>query len=633
MAKKIVSAGNFSKGIVTDVIGAEDSLLDLKDGWIPRIGEIRKRGSKGLASAYDLNSSSYKTGLSSYELHARGDNDLFARGFAVSHGAGRWYISNEIDLNIQDRQTTISVSLSNAWQNPGGPYSVPVGGGEQMTNYGGMIISTGYEFNEVRIAGKWAGAFTTDLNADVVELTTGRNDVVSGSSFTNDPRAGEFVRIRSLAGFGPVPGPPASAFNYCIVGGGSDEARLDRPWPAVTDTDYEIIERAPIAPIEDPYDTGAPSGKVVEAHQDRLWFANFSPNFSKEGDPEEYANYASRVRWSAVYNEHGTGAINGDLTFYGENLWYPNAFVDVFPGEGGPITQMFSVGNALFIIKEGACYSLRGAVTSKGYNAGASIDRIHNSSGCPSLRGAVRTEFGVAFANERGLWIYDGSQLVNLVDGVIDELWSSTIGAEVGAIDDVVVSSVGDRIIVQTASYCLIYHTDKQYWSRQDPHPGSNIFQFRSVNTIVSEIQASEAADNYIDWSGDFSVGTPTTDVGNAGAPSLLIKTHDIPADTTPFFTARPNNVFMAGLSEDTDLTVALNYGRSGVEADDTEAPLEYGFIEQDHDNAQRLPVRGVKSRPSFNLSISQDTVGARDVRIHGIGVEFLEDYTVDNDD
>ena len=71
MAKKTISVGNFSSGMLPDVIGAADSMALIQDGWIPRIGEIRKRGGKTqvevLGGGFE---SSYRAGAKNSELIA-----------------------------------------------------------------------------------------------------------------------------------------------------------------------------------------------------------------------------------------------------------------------------------------------------------------------------------------------------------------------------------------------------------------------------------------------------------------------------------------------------------------------------------------------------------------------------------
>jgi hypothetical protein len=495
-------------------------------------------------------------------------------------------------------------------------------------------------------AGRWGGALNTTFStATGVRLRNGQTSV-EGGFLTSNFEDGQYITFGKAAGV--VPSPHAIfRISRNLTNG---LLHIDRPWPGVDGSDYEILDRYAVQRLGDPYQVGANSAQVFEGHQDRLFAARFHPRFIEGTNgapdtPHKFEDDLSTVIWSASWLENGSGdgvtftaptTQDEDLCCFGENLWYPNAYLTVAPGHGGGITGMHSLGNMLLIIKEDACYALRGAVSSKGYPSGASLDLVNAESGTPSLRGSAKTEIGVAWANSRGLWIFDGNQAQNLVDGSIKTMWNQIITD----FSDVVVSGVNNRIIIQSPedNAAWVYYIDRKQFVRQTCHPHTNIIPFGDANFGDVELAVDDTSGNVIDWSYDHTE-INDTDSENNSFPRLRLRTQPMPADEQPFYTARPNTLLVSGeFSGPMEATIYL--GRGGYLEDqepddqispDNTQPLEYGVQARDYDDTHRIPIGGISSRPAHRFMLSQTNIASR-MRVYGIGVEYSEDYTVDND-
>jgi hypothetical protein len=623
-----IDIGNFSNGMQPDVIGAADSMVDIVDGWVPRVGEIRKRGGKSLYEAYGTarRAGAKSTELGSGSLGQVGYDPDNGYGFAFT-GGGTWTVKRFPDGSVTDLSSTISLQLFPPFA---ALTSISLGGGDQVKNFGNILASVGPGGDgAIRRLGFWGGAIANNASTALgVTLTNGSREA-TGTFTPANFLPGAFLTIDKAAGTAPNPDAV-----FMIISATTDRVVLDRPWPGTTDTDYQLLGRTALAEVTDPHDVGANGARVLETHQDRLFLANFDPGWVQDGnDVTERERNPSRVRWSAAYAENGDGTIDTDLAVYGEHLYYENGFVDVFPGQGGAITGMHSLGNSLVIVKEDSVYALRGSVSSKGFPSGATVDVVNLESGSNSYRGSAKTEIGVVWANNRGLWVYDGNQVLNLVDTVIDTAWNKVITD----FSDVVVSGANERIIVQQPSNNIawVYHIDKQYFTRQSCHPHTAILPFGDSVFGNIELGIDDVTGNIVDWSSDLTEAI-TSDSENAAFPRLSLQTQPLPADNHPFFTARPHRLFVAGhFTETMDASILL--GRSEfdedfeledqVDPDDTK-PLEYGVEVFDYDHVNEIRIGGVSSRAAHRFQLTQ-TDPAERMRVYGIGVEYLEDYTV----
>lgn len=643
--KRITNVGNFSNGMVPDVIGASDSMVDIKDGWIPRIGEIRKRGGKSteetVASPNRKRAGQKITDLvTGYDASGANDPGLSA-GWAFVGNSG-WWVKRSSDAN----PTALSDS---EFINFPGPFPVGedifYGGGDQIKNYGTVLVSTGNASPQlgIRFVGIWGGALANSFgDIGSVELTQGSRVATRAGGGTFNPASfpiGSFIQIDRVG----LPA-PNTGNRYQVVDVNSEEVILDRPWSGPTNTDYIFGDRTALTRIGDPFKVGVNGARVVETHQDRLFLANFNPLWSDNASNklEDRAIYPSRVHWSASYGQSGADAnsgstISSDQTVYGEHLYYEEAFIDVFPGQGGQITGMHSMGNTLVILKEDAVYALRGAVSTRGFDSGASVDVVVHDSGSKSFRGSAKTEVGIAWANDRGLWIFDGSSVTNLVDSVLETRWNEVITD----FTDCVVSGANERIIVQSPSddSAWVYHTDKQYFTRQECQSHTNVIPFGDQYFGEVELAMDDDTFRIVDWSGDFRE-TLTDDEERAGAPLLEVETQPLLSDDQPFFNGRINLCHVSGRMDE-EMRADIYLGRSEYDEffrpDDQGAPLgheplEYGVKAEGYDRTSRIPVNGIEAHVGARLRLTQE-VPSESQRLYGVGVEHTSDYVAGSND
>lgn len=669
--KATLDTGDFSQGMVPDIIGAPNSMVDIRDGWMPRLGEIRKRGGKGrwvhglldgtFADTYRNGQASTELGSGALYANINVDSDDFvdpqkAYGFAFV-GEGEWAVYRSGDSAV----TRLANSKTLDWFPPNNvDRAVRFGGGDQIKNYGSILVSTGWAESEgdIRMIGKWGGALTgINAQATGVRLVNGSNVASLQAPAAGSPNSfipdnfppGSFISIGKATATKPHP-----KVTFMIVSATTKFVWLDRPWPGPTGNDYVLDQRAALENLDDPLDVGANAARAIEAHQDRLFGANYDPSYRRSdlnnftgfgNDVIERQRNQSRVRWSAVWSENGksipggtAATVDTHLTAYGENLWYPNAFFDVFPGQGGAITGLHSLGNELIVVKEDAVAALRGTFTSQNRVASVSADMVQMDNGAPSYRGSTKSEIGVIWANSRGLWVYNGGQAINLVDKVIENLWKNFMP---GGFGDVVVSAVNNRIIVQdpTSDNAWIYHTDKGYFTRQECHPHSGIVSFGDRYFGDIELAVDDTTGNIVDWSDDFTE-VRATDQERPAGPLLEVQTQPMPGGNRPFFSGRTNLFLVAGYF-DSSMSASIILGRKDIPAPYTEvddqvgpdatSPLEYGVEPETHDQISRISVGGIASRQAHQLRLSQDST-SNIMRVYGMGVEYVEDFTVDND-
>jgi hypothetical protein len=257
--------------------------------------------------------------------------------------------------------------------------------------------------------------------------------------------------------------------------------------------------------------------------------------------------------------------------------------------------------------------------------------------------------------------------------------------------DDLTVSSVGNRITVQdkTTDNTFVYYIDGEYFVRQSCPVNSNIVSLLDIETpgapnieeyeeeyreiAISEpeilwwddagatIPGDPSSSFYtyefsvVDWNLDHSgpsyvagIESPAysyieNDPRSTTSPRLKILSQPLDPGS-PFTDNRMNELLISGYMRSQEvpansplLNVSLVNGR-GTFVDELEGNevLEYGFNASDLDTTQRIGIAGTRSTPASRVLIEEaDTVDndpARDLRIYGIGAEFLEDFTYGND-
>jgi hypothetical protein len=113
----------------------------------------------------------------------------------------------------------------------------------------------------------------------------------------------------------------------------------------------------------------------------------------------------------------------------------PSSELDVATSDGDEIMKLVAFGNKLLQFKRDKLYIIFcGDVDEK-------IESVHNNMGIPNIDAVCEFDLGVAFCNNNGVFVYDGKQVVSLIQGKIDlQFWRACLGngghASVGYVAD-----------------------------------------------------------------------------------------------------------------------------------------------------------------------------------------------------
>jgi hypothetical protein len=131
--------------MVPDVIGAQDSAVDIVDGWVDRVGEIRKRGAKALVATVGQTAARPTPGSDPPSIFG-----------AVMHANGRTAITiQNLVINITDRVDWFiwnQIPTVTDWPNPV-VTSAWAGGGNSWTSFGSSFVNAGRFFPNTSPAG------------------------------------------------------------------------------------------------------------------------------------------------------------------------------------------------------------------------------------------------------------------------------------------------------------------------------------------------------------------------------------------------------------------------------------------------------------------------------------------------
>lgn len=683
MPKRIVSSGNFKNGMVPDIIGARDSVVDLVDGFIDRIGLIRKRGRKRIPVDIQTVFPTYPTASI---------NDYYPSSIGTSHSAVG---GSDIIASTVVNQVTAKAYWNVAINRSGNTFYVnsgasDYGGGYGMAKWIDVLVSPKMQIAKTNGSNPWqvglygGGRNTSSMALGNIKMMPTSSILTNGTNLNTNLTVGDWISITGTSEYfrvmkiissssievDRIPDPAADP----ILGRTEPFTRHGcfRPLQAITGVIDYAGSKYPSASTWSPR-----TAYVACEHQSRMFLANFD-------------KWPSGIGWSATYSEspsrNGLFAI-GSPTIMPIDVYFDDAFAQIGSSDGGEIMGMHSLNNQLVILKTDSIHVLRGEVSTIGLPTGASIDVVVPDSGCPHFESHAVSRIGVVWANSDGLWTFNGSSLRNISDGVVDSIWS-IVG------NTPVVSALNDRIVVQnsTTGDTIVYHIDDQYFYRQDTSPQTNLVEFRvnnysllvpegnvnqSVFIGISRVPkphltiANTSVFYPLDWLFDYIL--PSYNDGNVVPPETfflpdnfgldepLLKILTQPIDPGyPFTDNRMNQVLVSGYITSRQnqyqppyplipppmspgpalpalMKISLISGREAVSSNlEPVQELEYGFIPTGDDTSQRIPIDGNRSTPATRIYLEEvddvDHDTALDISIYGIAAEFLEDNTVGND-
>lgn len=625
---RIISAGNFSRGMMPDQIGARDSAAMIMDGVVDRAGEVRLRGAKTAYGNVAANSSDAPTsgaflsesnniGLGGSE--ARAPLHAFGSRSSLS-GAG----TNSIYLNTGT--STYTAVEDGTYATGQGAFSDNWSPSPHVTVHDSEFIFC--PLSPVNGAFKWAGSVRADYSTGTVSTTSGDKTITgSGTTWTTNVEAGQYIQIYKSDNdledrFFRIT--DVTSNTSLEVDVAPDESTSGNAYIA---TKIGQVAEGPTAGLFAGVSGRGAGGRTACSHQGRLYFGRTFEGSNNEHNFE----IPYRVRWSGLPNE--TSGKYGSLDY-----WQSNAYIDVYPGIGGSITGISSLGSSLIILKESAVFSLTGDVSSDGTDLGARLDIVSTDTGCPGLSAFASSRMGLVWANRSGVWLLDGGSVVNLVEGRIRGLYREKSASADS--EKFTVSAVGDRIIVQLASgeNTFVLDTNTGAWTMQDAALYSKILDVRDTSgDLVGEIGGQLVSTTaYFDkWDTDLS-SSGGTDSQSSTTPALKLVTQPIELSDGGLPVGRPSAVYVDGFireaaSTDPYIAVSLLYGASGADTGEEAAvALAKTITEGTYEDVHRIPVdAGDAKRRRQVRVVLESEVGSGECKVYGVWLAATAAETV----
>lgn len=375
------------------------------------------------------------------------------------------------------------------------------------------------------------------------------------------------------------------------------------------------------------------NAKAYCSHKDRVFAGGTRDGFVST------QQHGSRLRWSAKFRES-----NG--IYHGATNWHANGFQDIYPGVGGNIVCMRSMGDELIVLKNRAMFACRGNVETDGTLVGFSIDMISDELGCNNVLAACVTRIGLVVANRLGLWVYDQTgPPKNILKNRLQRWWRENMTAG-GARHEYVVSSLGTRIVItgrngatnaDQHSGILVYDIDKDNFTTQTINGiwGKIIncpFKLSTEEGYLSYSNIGTAPGAY-NWNGDFDIAATGLHEG-----PFRMSTQPIDLGYDPIGQGRVKSVYVNGYTTDVasarnpTLKVLATYGRSTSVSGDTSGLYLAPEGTSATDNSVKVPMtgsgHGMKAESAIKITIeSADASGNQDLlpgdtRVFGIALD-----------
>ncbi len=339
--------------------------------------------------------------------------------------------------------------------------------------------------------------------------------------------------------------------------------------------------------------------------------------------------YKDRLRWSAPVNETSG--------HWGGAEWFdPNAYVDVFPGEGAAasgsgsgIKQCVSYRGALYIFKGREVFALRGYLATDGRDEGAGIDRVEVLPGDLVSR-VVPMDDGLVFATREGIMLLTASGTVNLSDRAgFGELYRTVFSG--GGF----LSVVNDRLIMQSmvslssaaasgVPNTLVFNMRLQSVTTQTTLYTTNIITPWSGKEVAFAI----VGEGFVRWDKDNDFSSLVAEGGRY--PTMRLTSHPIGLAQRGTPNARVRAMQVRAKVIDSDATdpvlgVTLLLGEQGTNTAVEAAIVATSDVEEQVTTEQwhRLKTAGTPPVDSVRVRLVQEK-GSTDVRVTELGVEAV---------
>lgn len=636
--RRTTTTARFTRGLVTDRVGARDALLEARDVVPMERGNAwRTRGGRG--------SGTNVTGATGYA------GVVQATGLQM--GAGTYY-------GLLSATTSGGYGLFPLGANSAGsqlPYGVNLPSGAAATFTGrtnNLLAERGIEFGQEawglcasRIPVRWAGvAGDTEYATGTVSGTMGQTTITgAGTTFTS-----------------------AHVGRYLLIDDATSGMRAFRII-AFTSTTVLVLDRAlpstfagksfRISPVS--WWSVAPGTFGAGDYVTPATHAAGAKNFLNARDVTQHLarpfvvdtidadglRYPERCRWGAT--EFETDALfGGDGEWGGAEYFHPNAFVDVAPGRGGAqLLAVRSLGSMVLFFKERAVFALRGFVETDGRDVGAVVEPITLEVGL-TYGEPVVTEFGCFFMSRKGVYlITEQGQVVCVTDrdGVRNAY--KEIGESSALAPPTTLSWTGRRLVIQNTetradavtnnrANTLIWDSNRGVWYQQQTNILGRIID--TTNNIAAGLGRAldTTAGKIVDFASDVffnrSASSAAISDNDQGVEVLgELTTHAIPLGDK--LNARVSAVLVKARVYDPDnintveVQVQVLPGEEGTnDAIENTLNLTERIAESANitEGWRRQPIRsGCPPVDSARVRLTQ-TAKTKDLRIYEVGVEHV---------
>lgn len=666
-----VIQNNFTKGMVTDVTGASDSVFRLRDMYVRRPSEICTRGPihENIATT---GADDYGVGVSVANFHPNFGTGAI-RGYSTGPGGEIWSATGfqlvgaglqpradsitdtGIDLTVITEEGSYAKTNSVCTANNAGTKSwYPMERCDQSCVSGSEMVFAGIDGRLF----KWGGSNNASYETGTVSVSTSTTNATiitgSGTNFSSNCEAGQYILIDTVAEKAST---EQRAFRITKVHS-TTEIEIECPvYLATSNTGlkYKIQSVACISSPDGVWNgtDEFPRTKGVVAYwQEKLWVAGVSDSSTDYNTVYDL----DKIRWSGSVSEYGTSA-NSDQFFSHMDLWDRDAYLYAFAGVGGAIMGLVPMGNSLIVLKAHGMFAITGKnnYTATGGSA-YSINMISDVVGATTKKSFAVTKAGLVIAATDGLYLYNETDgLVCLSDERVARWWEASY-----KLRTFTVTATEDKVFVQGWG-----QDDLTYSPRDAPTlvwmiDGDYFWEMSTDDSFSSVVRTFSDDDEWVqDYA--FLPAAPTshvvtgkvyyyniteinhlktfdpTDASNIYSetnPEII--THAYPLGEDPASEGRINNVLIHCLSLDATAgnVVSLLPGSTSPhfylgttatpESTSTEIDLEYTIPQGTTDRAHRIPSDSMDPAVSCRIRIDASSSSEPNhYRIYSIGVEY----------
>lgn len=650
MARSFDKFGRFPRGLVTDQVGVGGALLEANDVYYERPGEIRGRNGK---------SGSTTSLVGCTGLHYV-PNINFQYPILASDGVG---IYNYNRGPGGESGPLDASGTAGKVQQPGGSdrtfggvHDGVLEAGNHGVEFGGELFALRAVITSANLPVRWAGSTEDSYTTGTVSGLSGAQTVTGSGTTWTSSMIGMYLHIDAAT-------VEERGFRVVAVNSAT-ELVVDRPFGATFAGDAYRLDPiswwslAPGVLAYGKYSFTGASKHLVDtssfsianawsccAHQGRIFMAWVPPNGAKEWND-------SRLVWTNLESESDGGQWGG-----AERI-QANAYIDIDPGNGGPITGLASDGSSLYIFKQNAVYQLSGYVRSDGEPTGSTVRKIIGDDGLPDYVGLapVNGAGGVLFTGWFGFYLIQDGQVRNLTEGRVSSLYRSMLTDNYAATAGILssLSWTGKRAIMQGRNKranavaddepnTLIWDSEHDVFLTQTTFICGRVRSESSWPLLYDLGIATSVEDTpgaAYDWGYDFMDPGPGSQRGYEGVSGSYvdvlpsITTH--PMQLTGEMNARIRAVQILASFENTSsdptLGVTLLMGeesRQDAVVVGDEIAAESGAEIPGTEEWVRLPVRaGTPPVAAARVRVAPSAATTR-FRLYDIGLEFVESQRV----